>query len=157
MPMHDSGHRQQFNGGAVRDTAEGKPRPDLLSPFAMRRLGQWARLGGQKYTDRNWERGMPLTRCIASCYRHLLAVMAGDMDEDHLAAVAWNAMAVMHYEEMISRGVLPAELDDRPHYEQPQKNGSRVGDDTPCAEDGVAPAIPEVPEASQSSSGGPGP
>ena len=31
--MHDSGSRQQFEGGAVRDTAEGKARIDFLSPW----------------------------------------------------------------------------------------------------------------------------
>lgn len=30
--MHDSGTRQQFEGGAQRDTAEGKPMMHLLSP-----------------------------------------------------------------------------------------------------------------------------
>jgi len=31
--MHDSGKRQQFEGGAVRDTADGKPQYNLISPF----------------------------------------------------------------------------------------------------------------------------
>lgn len=32
MEMKDSGKRQEFEGGAVRDTAEGKPKMSLLSP-----------------------------------------------------------------------------------------------------------------------------
>jgi len=32
MAFHDSGQRQQFDGGGQRDTAEGKPRYDLISP-----------------------------------------------------------------------------------------------------------------------------
>jgi hypothetical protein len=35
--MQDSGKREAFESGAVRDTAEGKPRPDLISPFAAER------------------------------------------------------------------------------------------------------------------------
>ena len=40
----------------------------------------------------------------------------GLRDEDHLAAIMFNAMALIHYEEMIERGVLPAELNDIPFY-----------------------------------------
>lgn len=32
MEMKDSGKRQEFEGGAVRDTADGKPKMHLLSP-----------------------------------------------------------------------------------------------------------------------------
>ena len=114
--MHDSGNRENFSTGAVRDTADDKPRPDLISPFALLRLGEWLRLGAEKYDERNWERGIPIQRCIASLYRHLLAYQAGENDEDHMAAIMCNAMFVIHNEEMIADGVLPAELDDMPEY-----------------------------------------
>ena len=41
----------------------------------------------------------------------------GKRDEDHLAAIMFNAMALIHYEEMIERGLLPAELNDMPNYQ----------------------------------------
>ncbi len=37
--MRDSGQREIFETGAVRDSAEGKCRFDLFSPFAMERIG----------------------------------------------------------------------------------------------------------------------
>ncbi len=114
--MHDGGKRQSFSTGAVRDTADGKPRPDLISPFALMRLGEWLRLGAEKYDERNWEQGIPIQRCIASLYRHLLAYQAGENDEDHMAAIMCNSMFIIHNEEMIADGVLPAELDDMPEY-----------------------------------------
>jgi hypothetical protein len=114
--MHDSGDRQQFDTGAVRDTATDKPRIDLISPFAKRRLGEWLRKGAAKYAERNWEKGMPISRVLASLERHLTAYEAGDSSEDHMAAVMCNAMFILHYEEMIERGNLPAELNDRPDY-----------------------------------------
>ena len=114
--MQDSGEREQFGTGAVRDTATDKPRPDLISPFAERRLGAWLAEGAKKYLPRNWEAGMPLSRVTASLQRHLVAFKAGETDEDHLAAVMCNAMFLIHYQEMIARGVLPAELDDMPRY-----------------------------------------
>jgi hypothetical protein len=117
-PIHDSGTRQQFDTGAVRDTAEDKPRPDLFSPFAEERIGEWLRLGAQKYSDRNWEKGIPNSRCFASLRRHAMKYYQGDTTEDHLAAICFNAAAIMHNEEMIARGVLPGELDDMPKYEE---------------------------------------
>ena len=116
MDMQDSGQRQEFGTGAQRDTAEDKPRPELISPFAEERLGHWLRRGAEKYEARNWEKGMPFSRCVASLQRHLIAVKKGERDEDHLAAILFNAMALIHYQEMIERGVLDADLDDLPDY-----------------------------------------
>jgi hypothetical protein len=114
--MNDSGERQQFATGAVRDTATEKPRPDLISPFAEERLGEWLRLGAKKYAERNWEMGMPISRCVASLMRHVMKFRQGLTDEDHLAAIMFNAMAIIHYQEMIKRGVLDKSLDDMPTY-----------------------------------------
>ena len=124
VSMHDSGVRQAFPTGAVRDTADEKPRPDLTSPFALERLGEWLRLGAVKYQERNWEKGIPISRCVASLSRHLIKYQQGARDEDHMAAVMCNAMFILHNEEMVRRGVLPAELDDMPRYEVEQENGT---------------------------------
>jgi len=115
--MTDSGKRQTFGKGrAMRDTAEGKPRPDLISPFAEERQGHWLRMGAEKYAERNWEAGMPFSRCVASLKRHVMKYQQGMQDEDHLAAIMFNAMALIHYEEMIERGLLPPGLNDMPIY-----------------------------------------
>ena len=114
--MHDSGERQEFTTGAIRDTAEDKPRPSLISPFLIERLGMWCALGAKKYSDRNWEKGMPFSRVMDSLERHIMKYKMGLQDEDHLAAIAWNAMALIHYEEMIKRGILSEELNDMPDY-----------------------------------------
>jgi len=115
--MTDSGARQSFGKGmAIRDTATDKPRPDLISPFAEERVGHWLRMGAEKYAERNWEAGMPFTRCVASLKRHLMKFQQGKRDEDHLAAIIFNAMAVIHYETMIEAGVLPTSLNDMPVY-----------------------------------------
>ena len=61
---------------------------------------------------------MPISECIESLERHILAYKMGKTDEDHLAAIRVNAGFILHYEEMIKRGLLPAQLDDMPKYEQ---------------------------------------
>ena len=115
-PMQDSGQRQTFESGAVRDTAEGKPRPDLFSPFAMERIGFWLEAGARKYSEHNWSKGIPASRCMASLHRHLMKYMQGATDEDHLSAVATNCMFLLHFEEAVKRGFLPESLLDMPKY-----------------------------------------
>lgn len=118
MPMQDGGTRMQFEGGAVRETQEDKTRPELITPFGLHRLADWYAKGDKKYPNppRNWERGMPLSRVTASIFRHLIAWMKGDKSEDHIAAIAWNAFAIMHYQEMMARKVIDSKFDDMPNY-----------------------------------------
>lgn len=114
--MKDSGKRQGFETGAVRDTAEGKPRLELISPIFLSRLGEWLAKGAAKYAARNWEKGIPTDRSMASLMRHTNDYREGKRDEDHLAAIACNIMFIIHTEEMVRRGVLPKELADVPSY-----------------------------------------
>ena len=117
--VKDSGERRTFATGSVRDRGDLKPRPDLISPFALMRVGEHMRKGAAKYGRGNWERGQPFSEITASMYRHLLQWLQGDEEEDHLAAIVFGAQALMHYREMIDRGLLPAELDDMPRYRAP--------------------------------------
>ena len=115
--MQDSGRRDTFDTGAVRDSGEGKPRPDLFSAFALERIGRWMELGAKKYEPHNWAKDMSYMRVAASLHRHLMMYMQYDRSEDHLAAIAVNASFLMHYDAMIDRGVLPQSLDDLPKYQ----------------------------------------
>lgn len=108
---------ESFSTGAKRGSQAAKCRPDLTSPFAMERKGWVNSHGAANYGDRNWEQGMPFSRVVASICRHLMAYMQGDTTEDHLAQLGWNADALLHFEEMIKRGVLPANLNDMPKYQ----------------------------------------
>jgi len=99
--LPDSGERVTYDGSsAVRESDIGKGRPDLISPWALTRLSQHYERGAIKYSDRNWEPGMPFSRYTASMFRHLIAWMKKDESEDHLAAIAWNAFAIMHHQEL---------------------------------------------------------
>lgn len=115
--VKDSGERREFATGSVRDRGDLKPRPDYISPFALLEVGEHMRKGAVKYGPGNWTLGQPFSEMTASMYRHLLQWMIGDEDENHLAAIVFNAQALIHFREMIKRGVLPAELDDMRRYE----------------------------------------
>ena len=97
--IRDSGERREFETGAVRDVQVSKPRPDLISPYALWRIGVHLAKGAEKYGPRNWEKGMPFSVFVASLCRHLVQYMMKDRVEDHLAAICFNVMAIMHFEE----------------------------------------------------------
>jgi hypothetical protein len=112
--VKDSGKRQQFKTGAKRDTQDGKGRFDLLPVNAMFRLACHFENGAKKYGDSNWLRGIPLKRYLDSLLRHAFKLAGGLDDEDHLAAIAWNAMCLLETQELIRQGKLPKELNDLP-------------------------------------------
>lgn len=107
----------------MRDTTEEKGRFDLLSPIAEARLALHSQRGAIKYSDRNWEKGQPLSVYYDSCRRHLNKYLEGQTDEDHLAAAMWNIQGLIHTEEMIRRGILPEKLNDLPIYIKGKKRG----------------------------------
>lgn len=110
--LKDSGDRRSFSTGSVRDIRDGKGRYDLVSPEGLRRLALLYEAGAKKYGDRNWEKGQPLASYMDSLLRHAYRYLDGQRDEDHIAAVAWNAFAIMHTERLIKEGKLPEEFND---------------------------------------------
>lgn len=98
-PLLDSGDRRQFDTGAERDMEVGKGRCDLLPACALLRLARHYEAGANKYSDRNWEKGMPISVMLDSGIRHLLKYLDGHTDEDHLVAAAWNILGAMWMEE----------------------------------------------------------
>lgn len=110
----DSGKREDFDTGARRDIQEGKPRYDLIPPIMLRRVAELYARGAVKYGENNYQKGMPFSRVYASLFRHMMAYREGDRAEDHLAAVIWNATALMYYEDAIAKKQLPEELNDLP-------------------------------------------
>ena len=72
--IKDSGKRQEFTGGMVRDTTEGKLRSDLIKdgPMHLRWILHLTK-GAQKYKARNWMQAQgqaEYERFLESCDRH---------------------------------------------------------------------------------------
>lgn len=118
--LNDTGLRKQISTGALRERAPGKGRFDAVSPIALERLAVHMELADIKYKEgggcRNWEKGMPLSFYEDGMRRHLNQWRMGDDSEDHLAAVLWNVMCLIHTQEMIEAKLLPQELADIPFY-----------------------------------------
>lgn len=51
--------------------------------------------GALKYSERNWQKGIPLHCFIDSGVRHLMKLMRGDQDERHDRAFVWNIMGAL--------------------------------------------------------------
>lgn len=98
----DSGKRETYDTGMVRDVQDGKPDYTLI-PESM--LTRWAELmtrGAGKYGRRNWELARTeeeLERFKASAYRHFIQWIRGDADEDHAAATFFNISAAEYVKD----------------------------------------------------------
>jgi hypothetical protein len=97
--VKDSGERQKFASGMVRDTATGKIDFSRVADGPM--LKRWAAhlsKGETKYPDvtpgvPNWTLAAgraEYVRFRKSAYRHFMQWFYGDTDEDHAAAVFFN-------------------------------------------------------------------
>src|SRR5688572_25456031 len=106
--------KRKFSTGSVRNPRTGKGRFDLLPPRAMREVAIHFEVGATQHGDRNWELGQPLSVYLDSGLRHAFQTSAGDTDENHAAAWAWNALAFLETRARIRAGQLPADLDDLP-------------------------------------------
>lgn len=94
MTIKDSGKREQFESGMVRDTSADKIDYTLIFDGPM--LERWAAhltAGARKYSKRNWLQAAgqaELDRFRESALRHFIQWLRGDTDEDHAAAVYFN-------------------------------------------------------------------
>jgi len=116
--VKDSGVREEYANGFVRDTEDGKPdlteslrllyaRPDLAALISrpgfdllpVEGLERWSDhmfKGAQKYGRDNWRQARGLvakTRFLRSLVRHVAQYITGDRSEDHAAAVCFNVWA----------------------------------------------------------------
>lgn len=97
--VKDRGKRQEFSGGMVRDTQEGKIDwwRVYIGPL-LKRYALHLTKGALKYPDGkpgipNWTLAKgeeEMHRFRASAARHFTQWMQGDLDEDHAAALVFN-------------------------------------------------------------------
>ena len=107
----DSGKRQSWDSGMVRDTNEGKtdftylvmPGVPYEDQPLHRLMGLYMR-GAEKYSRDNWTKANSpeeLQRFKESAFRHWMMYLSGDREEDHLAAFIWNGFCIMYLEQKL--------------------------------------------------------
>lgn len=115
-PLKDTKDHLTYKQGGSKDKDFGRGHDELISPIFIERLSKHLEKGALKYSSRNWEKGIPMGRIMRALMRHARQYMEGWRDEDHLAAIACNIMFLVHYEEMIERGLMDDSIDDLPCY-----------------------------------------
>ena len=94
-----SGKKDEYEGGATRDSREGKGRYDLISPLFLKRMAKVLEKGAVNHGENNWKKGIPFSRLIDSSLRHISQYNEGLRDEDHIVQAACNLMFLIHFEE----------------------------------------------------------
>jgi hypothetical protein len=108
--VKDSGKREEFKSGMVRDTTEGKV--NFWRVLAGPMLQRWAAhltKGAVKYPDiapgiSNWTLAgseRELMRFKDSAFRHFVQWQRGERDEDHAAAVFFNINGACYVEDKL--------------------------------------------------------
>lgn len=103
--------KKVFTSGASRSADSEHVRFDLIPPRPHTRLAQRYAMGAKNHGDNNWRNGMPVSDIVNHLERHLNLFKARDTSDDHAAAIAWGAYALMEFE------LTHPEMDDR--YKEP--------------------------------------
>jgi len=116
--VKDSGKREEYDSGMVRDTDEGKTLWHLVADGPMlKRYAEHLTKGAAKYTPRNWMKARgeeEYDRFRESAYRHFMQWYLGEgTEEDHASATLFNMNGAEYVAAMMSEGPDPAFLSIR--------------------------------------------
>jgi len=94
------GTTAKFGTGAVRSSEVEEFRFDLVSPIGLREIARTCAEGAKKYSDFNWEKGMPVHDLLNHALAHIYRFLSGDRTEPHLPHAGWNVLAAIHSLEL---------------------------------------------------------
>lgn len=108
--VKDSGQRRTFSSGMVRDSGDKVRYNRVLDGPMFRRWAAHLHKGAVKYPDvapgvPNWTLAggaEELQRAKESAFSHFIQWLAGDIDEDHAAAVFFNINLAEYCKERIA-------------------------------------------------------
>lgn len=114
--IKDSGERQQFESGMVRDTEDAKIDYTLALDGPMfERYAAHLTKGAKKYAPRNWMQASgpaELERAKRSLLRHVFALLRGERDEDHAAAVWFNVNLFEYVNDQMAAKIVEFNAED---------------------------------------------
>ncbi len=109
-------HRPDLLAGGARRASAGKGAYTEIPPLGVacvaRRLEEGIAKYGRRGASESYMRGWPLSAFLDKALRHAFLALAGETDEDHVAAAAADLLSLAEIRERIRRGDLPAERDD---------------------------------------------
>jgi len=114
VQLKDSGAREEFGTGSVRDKQRGKGAFHLVPSWVVWLVSRIYEEGALKYAPRNWELGQNLSQYVKSAENHLAKLKAGLRDEPHASQVIWNMIGYVYTGALCKLGLRPKELNDMP-------------------------------------------
>ena len=98
---------RKFKTGAIRDSEEDKEDyTETISWTALRRFAQYMTSKKSRYGSGNFKKGIEISSYERSLIRHISKYMINkheggnlEKNEDHLAAIIFNTLGIMHEEE----------------------------------------------------------
>ena len=101
----------KFSSGAIRDSQEGKEDYiETISWTALKRYAQYMTEKKKKYGSGNFKKGIPIGSYEKSLLRHIQIYLENkyeggtkEKDQDHLSAIVFNALGIIHEEERIKK------------------------------------------------------
>jgi len=98
----------KFKTGAIRDSQLGKEDyVETISWTALKRYAQYMTEKKSKYGTGNFKKGIPIESYEMSLVRHLQKYLANkyekgqdELGEGHIEAIIFNALGILHEEEM---------------------------------------------------------
>lgn len=103
--VKDSGKREEYASGMVRDTQENKPDYTLIDDDFLTRLAEHLTKGAVKYGEDNWRKAnskAEMKRFRKSANRHFMEWKMGWTDEDHMSAVCFNLFAYEYVKKRLA-------------------------------------------------------
>lgn len=98
-------------GGGIKHDS-GKPRMELLDPYAMGQVSLVLTKGADKYSAYNWTNGIAYGRMLGAALRHIFAYIGGeDLDKETGLPHIAHAMAELMF--LLGMSQRHPELDDR--------------------------------------------
>jgi len=132
--LKDSGARQEYSSGMVREPEGQRERFDLIlpltQPYDTTLLYRWANVltaGCVKYSSRNWEKANSVEeyqRFKASAWRHFIKFMSGRTDEDHAASLLFNINGMVYLQQKLNLDGLGNQIQEKelPNIESSKTN-----------------------------------
>lgn len=98
---------KKFKEGATRESSEEKPDfVDAISWTALNRYVKYMTSKKSKFGIGNFKKGLPLERYEGALVRHLDKYLRNkyengkdELNQDHLSAIVFNTLGIMHEEE----------------------------------------------------------
>ena len=86
-------------GGFKRKDKSDKINYNLVPLEPLKDLAIHFTTGAKVHDRDNWKKATDMNTFKESMFRHLIAVLEGDKNEDHISSLIWNSMALKWHEQ----------------------------------------------------------